>query len=157
MESDNNKEMKVAKLCNGTVIDHIPSDKLFKVISLLGLENTTSQITFGYNLDSQKIGKKAIIKIADRFLDPDEVNKVSLIAPNAQIVIIRNYQVTEKKQLILPEEICGEVKCLNPKCITNNEPMCTRFVAIDRAKGLYKCRYCERMVSTEEMIVTKDC
>ena len=144
MESDNNKEMKVAKLCNGTVIDHIPSDKLFKVISLLGLENTTSQITFGYNLDSQKIGKKAIIKIADRFLDTDEVNKVSLIAPNAQIVIIRNYQVMEKKQLILPEEICGEVKCLNPKCITNNEPMQTWFHVVDKEKGLLKCHYCEK-------------
>ncbi len=145
--------MKVAKLCNGTVIDHIPSDKLFKVIALLGLEQLNSQITFGYNLDSKKIGKKAIIKITDKFLQSSEVNKVALIAPSAKIVIIKNYEVAEKIQLELPDEICGDVKCYNPKCITNNEPMKTRFVAINKAKGLFKCHYCERAISTEEMLI----
>ncbi len=153
MEKDASKEMKVAKLCNGTVIDHIPSDKLFKVISLLGLENFNNQVTFGYNLDSKKISKKAIIKISDRFLQPEEVNKVAIIAPKAKIVMIRDYEVAEKIQLELPDEICGDVKCLNPKCITNNEPMKTRFVAINKAKGLFMCHYCERAVSTEEMLL----
>lgn len=156
MVQDDSKEMKVAKLCNGTVIDHIPSDKLFKVISLLGLEQINNQITFGYNLDSKKIGKKAIIKIADRFLQPSEVNKVSLIAPNAKIVIIKNYEVEQKIQLVLPDEICGDVKCLNPKCITNNEPMKTRFIAINKAQGLFMCHYCERTLSTEEMILKSE-
>ena len=63
-----NKELKVAALKEGTVIDHIPSDKLFKVIAILNLKNTHSQITIGYNLDSAKLGKKAIIKISEKFL-----------------------------------------------------------------------------------------
>lgn len=153
MDKDNSKEMKVAKLCNGTVIDHIPSEKLFKVISLLGLEHMNNQVTFGYNLESKKVNKKAIIKISDRFLQPSEVNKVAIIAPNAKIVIIKNYEVAEKIQLDLPDEICGDVKCLNPKCITNNEPMKTRFVAVNKAHGIFKCHYCERSVSTEDMVL----
>ena len=151
MENDKNTEMTVAKICNGTVIDRIPSDKLFRVIALLGLEESSSLITFGYNLDSKKIGKKAIIKIADRFLEPNEVNKVSLVAPNAKIAIIKNYEVAEKIQLEIPETIKGDFKCFNPKCITNNEPMQTYFRAIDKAKGMFKCHYCERVISAEEM------
>lgn len=153
MANNNNKEMTVAKICNGTVIDRIPTDKLFKVITLLGLETSTSQITFGYNLDSKKIGKKAIIKIADRFLQPHEVSKVALIAPHAKISIIKDFEVSEKIQLELPDEIKGDVKCLNPKCITNNEPMSTRFSAVDRARGIFKCCYCERVITTEEMVI----
>ncbi|MBQ0029050.1 MAG: aspartate carbamoyltransferase regulatory subunit [Paludibacteraceae bacterium] len=153
--TEDKKEMKVAKLCNGTVIDHIPSDKLFKVIALLDLEESKNQITFGYNLDSKKVGKKAIIKITDRFLKSEEVNKVALLAPNAKIVIIRNYEVAEKILLTFPDEILGDVKCLNPKCITNNEPMKTRFRCIDKAHGLFMCHYCERVVSTEEIVLNK--
>lgn len=153
MEKENSKEMTVAKICNGTVIDRIPSDKLFKVIRMLGIESSDNQITFGYNLDSKKIGKKAIIKIADRFLEKNEVDKVALIAPHAKIAIIKDYNVIDKIQLELPHEITGYIKCLNPKCITNNEPMYTKFTAVDRAQGTFKCHYCERMIKTEDMVV----
>ena len=153
--NDNNKEMLVAKICDGTVIDHIPSDKLFCVISLLNLDKSTTPITFGYNLCSKKLGSKAIIKISGRFLEREEVNKVSLIAPNAQIVIIRNYVVSEKIQLSLPDEVSGDVKCINPKCITSNEPMKTCFIAVNKALGLYRCYYCEREISTESMVFDK--
>ena len=106
-----NKELKVAALKEGTVIDHIPSDKLFKVIAILNLKNASSQITFGYNLDSAKLGKKAIIKISEKFLEQNEVNKVALIAPHAKINIIRDYKVVEKMTLSYPQEVIGVVKC----------------------------------------------
>lgn len=70
------KELKVAALRNGTVIDHIPSEKLFQVITILGLDGVTNQVTFGYNLESKKLGKKAIIKVSDKYLSQDEVNKI---------------------------------------------------------------------------------
>ena len=81
------KELKVAALRNGTVIDHIPSEKLFKVISILGLESCATQVTFGYNLDSKRIGKKAIVKVADKYLSQEEVNKIAFLAPKAKINI----------------------------------------------------------------------
>ncbi|MDE7335564.1 MAG: aspartate carbamoyltransferase regulatory subunit, partial [Muribaculaceae bacterium] len=34
------------------------------------------------------------------------------------------------------------VRCHNPKCITNNEPMSTRFVVIERNPVKIRCSYC---------------
>ena len=98
------KELEVAALENGTVIDHIPSNQLFKVVSLLGLDHLNKSITIGNNLISKKIGHKGIIKIADTFFKEEEINKIALIAPNAKINIIRDYQVTEKRVVTLPDE-----------------------------------------------------
>lgn len=145
------KELKVAALRNGTVIDHLPSNQVFKVVSILQLENCKNQITIGNNLDSKRMGTKGIVKISDRFLKEDEVNKIALIAPNAKINIIRNYEVVEKYALTLPDEIRDVVRCMNPKCITNNEPVSTRFhVIADGDQVLLKCHYCEREVLREK-------
>ena len=48
--SENKQALQVAALKNGTVIDHIPSEKLFTVVQLLGVEQMTSNITIGFNL-----------------------------------------------------------------------------------------------------------
>ena len=138
------KELQVAALENGTVIDHIPSEKLFTVVSLLGLEHMSNNITIGFNLESKKLGKKGIIKIADKFFTDDEINRIAVVAPNVKLNIIRNYEVAEKRELVLPDELIGIVKCANPKCITNNEPMPTRFQVIDKEKCVIKCHYCEK-------------
>lgn len=136
------QELQVAALENGTVIDHIPSTKLFHVVHLLRLEEMTSAITIGYNLKSAKMGAKAIIKVSDKFFSDEELNRLALVAPNVTLCIIRNYEVVEKKQVCLPQEIKGLVKCSNPKCITNNEPMPTRFTVVDAEAGTIKCHYC---------------
>lgn len=145
------KELEVAALENGTVIDHIPSEQLFKVVSLLKLDKMTGSITIGNNLKSKKIGKKGIIKMADTFFKEEEINRIALIAPNAKINEIHDYQVTVKKQVSLPDVLVGIVKCDNPKCITNNEPMDTRFEVIDCEKVELKCHYCERIIEKERI------
>ena len=138
------KELQVAALENGTVIDHIPSDKVFTVVALLGLENKDSNITIGNNFESKKLGKKGIIKVADRYFSDEEVSRLSVVAPNVKLNIIRHYEVVEKKQVLMPDELKGIVKCNNPKCITNNEPMETWFHVIDKEQGILKCHYCEK-------------
>ena len=138
------KELQVAALENGTVIDHIPSEKLFTVVSLLGLEHMSNNITIGFNLQSKKLGKKGIIKIADKFFTDDEINRIAVVAPNVKLNIIRNYEVVEKRELTLPDELIGIVECANPQCITNNEPMPTRFHVIDKDKCIIRCHYCEK-------------
>ena len=145
------KELEVAALENGTVIDHIPSNQLFKVVSLLGLEHLNKSITIGNNLISKKIGRKGIIKIADTFFKEEEINKIALIAPNAKINIIRDYQVTEKKVVTLPDELKGIIRCNNPKCITNNEPMTTIFRVVNKETVEVKCKYCERAISQKDI------
>ena len=116
----------VAAIQNGTVIDHIPSSKLFAIVSLLHLEDIRgSSIMVGYNLKSKKFGHKSIIKVSDKFFSDAELNQLSVVAPNVTLCVIRDYEVVEKKRVVLPENIRGIVRCANPKCITNNEPMST--------------------------------
>jgi aspartate carbamoyltransferase, regulatory subunit len=148
------KELKVAALRNGTVIDHIPADKLYKVVSILHLETCEHQITIGNNLDSAKVGKKGIIKISERAFAEDETNKIALIAPNAKINIIRDFKVVEKRRLVLPEEIREIAQCGNPNCITNNQPVTTKFHVINQdGDTILKCHYCEREIKLEEVKV----
>jgi aspartate carbamoyltransferase regulatory subunit len=145
----NKEELQVVALKNGTVIDHIPTDKLFTVVSLLGLKNSDSTITIGNNLVSKKLGKKGLIKVADRFFSDEEISRLSVVAPNVQLNIIHDYEVVEKKQVIMPDVVKGIVKCSNPKCITNNEPMTTIFHVLCKESGVLKCHYCEKEQNKE--------
>lgn len=151
MARENKKELQVAALKNGTVIDHIPSDKLFTVVSLLGLQQMENNITIGFNLESQRLGKKGIIKIADKFFSEADINKIAVVAPNVVINIIRDYEVVEKREVELPDTLKGIVKCSNPKCITNNEPMPTFFHVVDKANCIVKCHYCEHEQNRKEI------
>ena len=145
------KELQVSAVENGTVIDHIPAEKLFDVINVLGIQNLENTVTFGYNLISSKLGKKGIIKIWDKFLKDDEINKLALVAPTAKINIIKDFEVAEKKAVMVPEHVEGIVKCVNPKCITNNEPMPTLFHVIDKDNCIVKCHYCEKEQNRNEI------
>ena len=145
------EELQVVALKNGTVIDHIPSDKLFTVVSLLGLKNSESTITIGNNLPSNKLGKKGLIKVADRFFTDEEISRLSVVAPNVKLSIIRDYEVVEKKEVIMPDVVKGIVKCGNPKCITNNEPLTTIFHVLCKENGILKCHYCEKEQNKESI------
>lgn len=153
MSAEKKKELQVAALENGTAIDHIPPRQLFKVADMLSLKELENTITIGNNFHSKKMGSKGIIKIADKFFEEDVINRIVLIAPNVILNIIRDYEVVEKKTVELPDELVGLVKCNNPKCITNNEPMPTRFDVIDKESGTVKCRYCERKINKEDIII----
>ena len=96
--NENKQALQVAALKNGTVIDHIPSEKLFTVVQLLGVEQMKCNITIGFNLDSKKLGKKGIIKIADKFFCDEEINRISVVAPYVKLNIIRDYEVVERSQ-----------------------------------------------------------
>ncbi len=145
------KEMKVAALENGTVIDHIPSDQLFNVVSLLHIDRIGKSVTIGNNLFSHKIGIKGIIKIADTYFKEDEINKIAILAPKARINIVKDYAVISKQTVSLPDTLHDIIRCNNPKCITNNEPMETVFEVIDRDNLVVKCCYCEQTISKEEI------
>ena len=152
--SDNIKKklkLKVSAIKDGTVIDHIPAKNLFKVIAILGLDKFDNMITFGNNLDSYKLGAKAIIKVADKFFKDDEINKIALFAPNAKLNIIRDYEVAEKRVVKIPETIEGIVKCFNPKCITNNEKIHTSFTVSTYSPISLKCKYCEKLTMEDQI------
>jgi len=145
------KQLVVSAIQNGTVIDHVPAKQLFKVIQILGLDHIDNQITFGTNLESKKLERKAIIKIADMFFKDDDINRIALIAPDAKLNIIRDYEVVEKKVVVVPDTIIGIAKCMNPKCITNFEQVTTRFRVVSKKNVALKCHYCEKITNQENL------
>lgn len=147
------KELKVSALKNGTVIDHIPSTSLFKVVEILGLKYCTSQTTFGMNLESKRMGSKAIVKISDRYFETAEINRIALVAPQAKLNVIKNYEVVEKKVVELPDYLEGLVKCVNPQCVTNKEKVKTKFTLLSKKDVLLQCHYCEKMTDQEHLII----
>lgn len=145
------KELVVSAIKNGTVIDHIPADKLFQVIRALDLRDCTDQILMGNNLASNKLGKKGIIKCQDKFFKKDEINKIALITPYATLITIRNYDVVEKRRIDIPDTIEGMVKCFNPKCITNNEDVLQKFNVIDKNDIKLQCHYCQKITKKDTL------
>jgi len=141
---NNKSELVVAAIENGTVIDHIPAEKTYQVVNLLHLERMDTPVTIGYNYPSKKIGSKGIIKVSDKFFTDEEISRLSVVAPNVVLNVIHDYEVVEKKPVVTPDELRGIVKCNNPKCITNNEPMQTVFNVVDKVHGILKCHYCDK-------------
>lgn len=152
--SERKEQLAVAALKNGTVIDHIPSDVLFKAVKILGIEKLPTNVTIGNNLKSAKLGTKGIIKVADTYFPESTLDRIALIAPCAKVNIIRDYEVVEKRAVELPDQIVGIVRCGNPKCITNNEPMKTRFEVVARDENVtIRCCYCGQAVTSEKAII----
>ncbi len=149
---ENDKTIKVSKLKNGTVIDHLKPGTAIKALHVLGIEGGNA-ISIGMYFESEKMGKKDILKIENKELKPHEVNKIALISPNATLSIIENYEVKKKRRAYLPDVIEGIVKCGNPNCITNYENIRTKFYVIKVSNGEIKlrCHYCERVFKKDEV------
>jgi aspartate carbamoyltransferase regulatory subunit len=139
------KPMKIPRIKNGTVIDHIAAGNAIKVLHILNIpQQQGSIVSVAINVKSQ-MGKKDIVKIENREIAHQEVDKIALIAPKATINIIRNYDVAEKHKVMLPNELIGIAKCSNPTCISNGgEPVQSRFIVVDKEKPRIRCYYCER-------------
>ncbi len=148
------KDKKIPLIKNGSVIDHIPSKLIFKIIKILNPNDYNHVISIGLNLESNKIGSKGVIKIDNRTLTKDEVNKIAILAPNATLNIIRDYKVVEKTKVSLPDELNGLVKCQNPNCITNFEKnLETNFIVIEKNPIVMKCHYCEKHYKNNDIKV----
>jgi aspartate carbamoyltransferase regulatory subunit len=148
------KEIKVEKINQGTVIDHISSGQALNVLRILGItkEYPTTAVTVAMNVPSPKARRKDIVKIEGRELKSDEVGKISLISPNATINIIRDMAVFEKKKVSLPEIIDGVVKCANPNCITSSEKIASKFRVERKDPIRLRCYFCERVMEHEDII-----
>lgn len=150
-KQNNRKELVVSAIENGTVIDHIPVQNVFQVFRLLGLNNCDEQVLFGTNLDSQKYGKKGIIKVNNMFFEPEDLNKIALIAPTATLIVIKGFQVVEKKRVEVPDNVFNVVKCVNPNCVTNIENVPTKFNVIDKVDVKLRCHYCGKITDKKNM------
>ncbi|MDD1706212.1 MAG: aspartate carbamoyltransferase regulatory subunit [Methanoregulaceae archaeon] len=148
MRRDARDGLLISPIRNGTVIDHITGGEALNVLKIIGITGTTTEsISVATNVKSSKIGIKDIVKIENRELCKEEVDRIALIAPHATISIIRNFDVYEKKGVKIPAILVGVVRCPNPGCISNtNEPVPSRFEVLQ--KGLH-CLYCEWMITKD--------
>ncbi|MDF2954453.1 aspartate carbamoyltransferase regulatory subunit [Candidatus Alkanophaga liquidiphilum] len=158
------RELKVQPIKDGTVIDHITAGQALNVLKILEIKPGTKEVvSVVMNVRSGKMGKKDIVKVENRELKPEEVDKIALIAPNATINIIRDYEVVEKHKVFLPTEIEGVIRCANPSCISNtNEPVRSKFQVVESGAGgegeevrsrlRFRCAYCERMMDLDDVM-----
>ena len=145
------KELSVSAIKEGTVIDHIPSNATLKVVDILDLKGIRSIISVATNLNSKTMGKKGIIKIGGKDLTKEEVDKIAVIAPDATVNIIKNYDVKKKIKVTIPSTINKIIRCSNPNCVTNNEKVTTKFYVLNKAPLKVKCYYCERDMDKEDI------
>ena len=149
------KERRIPAIKDGTVIDHIPSRDTFRIMRILNPQEFKYPINLALNLNSKKMGSKGVIKIDSRFLSQDEVNKIAILAPNATVSIIKNYNVIEKIQVKLPEELVCVLNCTNPGCITSKEIVMSKFKVLREEPLEVKCHYCERVYGKDEVQIER--
>ena len=142
-------ELRVKPIKSGTVIDHIAGGQALNVLKILGISGTTdATVSVVMNVESSKLGKKDIVKVEDRELKEEEVNRIALIAPDATINIIRDFLVIEKHLVDLPGLIIGVVRCQNPSCISNTEePIKSRMLVKTKNPVVLRCVYCEQPIT----------
>jgi len=146
--------LKISKIKNGTVIDHITGGHALDVVKILGITgHIGGVVSIAMNVPSKSRGIKDIVKVEGRELNPREVDKIALLAPHATINIIRDYEVIEKKVVKLPEVIRGTVKCSNPACISNsNEPVQSTFYVECKEPLMLKCHYCGNIMEKQDVL-----
>lgn len=148
------KTLKISKIKDGSVIDHISAGKALKVLSILKIdEKDTNSVSIGIMVPSGKMSFKDVIKIENRYLEKFEVDRIALIAPDASISIVKDYEVTKKYTVELPSRIVGIVKCHNANCITNvREPVNSEFSLVSKKPLVIRCNFCERNMNEKEVL-----
>ncbi len=134
--------MIVNPIKNGVVIDHIKQGGVMKIFKALNLDKLDCQVAIIKNAESEKMGRKDILKICE----PININfdVLALLDPGVTVSIIKDGVVAERKRLELPERVEGLIKCSNPRCITSIEQeLPSVFKLTDRDKRVYRCVYCE--------------
>jgi len=146
---------RVTAIRNGTVIDHVPAGHAMRVLEMLGIDQTSSvPVSMVMNVPSKKMGTKDIIKVEDRELNQDELNRLALVAPDAHVAIIRAYSVAEKMTIDLGEEVKNVVRCTFSNCITTNprEPLSHRLKVLSTEPLELRCHYCGRPQDLEALV-----
>lgn len=148
------KTLRVSKIKNGTVIDHITGGHALDVIKILGITGRVDGVvTVAINVPSKKLDAKDMVKIEGRELKSEEVDKIALLAPHATINIVRNYKVVDKQRVKLPNIIRGIVKCANPACISNSkEPVQPTFYVESEEPLRLRCHYCGYIMEKQDVL-----
>lgn len=142
--------LRINSISKGIVIDHIRAGLGIKIFELLHLKSADFTVALIMNVNSNKMGRKDIIKI-ENHIDID-LNALRLLDENITINIIEDEKITEKRTLVLPNKIKGLLKCNNPRCICLTERNVAHSLSlVDREKAIYKCDYCEHLYDVQKI------
>ncbi len=154
-ESSDDTKIRIVKIHDGTVIDHIRAGKALEVLKILGITGKDGNVvTLAMNINSSRIGRKDIVKVEHRKLASAEVARIALVAPEATINLIEDSKVIEKTRVELPDTISNVVVCTNPRCITNKErePIRPNYEVTSKDPIQLKCLYCWNHIEEEDII-----
>ncbi|MEM4298660.1 MAG: aspartate carbamoyltransferase regulatory subunit [Nitrososphaerota archaeon] len=148
------EQLLVRRIKEGTVLDHVEAGSALRVLSALNIQGKEGYtVTIAMNVPSGKMGKKDIVKIADRFLSREETNRIALIAPRATVNLIKDYRVIEKRSVELPDSFIDVFRCPNPTCISNSkEPIRSIIDMATKSPPLLRCRYCGRLLEPQDLL-----
>ncbi|MGA2877026.1 MAG: aspartate carbamoyltransferase regulatory subunit [Nitrososphaerales archaeon] len=150
------QQLLIRRIKDGTVIDHIRAGEALRVLQILGITGKDGElVSVAMNVPSSKLGKKDVVKVANRVLKTEETDKLALVAPQATANIIKNYKVSAKHRVELPEVFKGILKCPNPTCVSNlaHEPIVATIDVVDKDAPLLKCRFCQRIITPNETVL----
>jgi aspartate carbamoyltransferase regulatory subunit len=152
----NEKQLIVAKIDNGIVIDHItPPGWSFYALKVLKIdESFPHSVYLAINVPSKKLGRKDLIKIRNVKIDDLDLNKLGLVIAHSNIVAIKDYNVVEKQKIRAPDEIKGTIRCPGHHCITNlREDVQPEYSVIDKNHPVQlRCIYCDKIFNPHENI-----
>ncbi len=135
--------LNVGKIEEGFVLDHIQAGKSLSLYEHLQLNKLDCTVAIIRNAKSSKMGKKDILKV-ECDIDMLDLDVLAFIDHNITINVIKNGEIVEKKELVLPKQIKNVIRCHNPRCITSIEQELPHiFVLADEEKKVYRCKYCE--------------
>lgn len=134
--------MNIDGVKTGIVLDHIKAGKSMQIYELLGLDKINNCVAIIQNADSDKYGKKDIIKI-DQIIDLD-FDVLGYVDSNITVNIVKDGRLERKHHMELPQTLKNVVKCKNPRCITSVEQEIVHtFKLVDKENKVYRCIYCD--------------
>ena len=135
--------MIIGKIENGIVLDDIKAGHGMELYKILGLDKVNDcQVALIKNAESEKMGRKDIIKI-DKRMDIN-LDAIGYVDPGITINFIENGKLAKRTHIDPPEKIVDVIRCKNPRCITTVEQEIPHiFRLTDKANGIYRCIYCE--------------
>lgn len=151
------RDLLISRIRNGTVLDHLKAGSSFHVLAALDISGEDgNQVSVAMNVPSNRIEKKDIIKVENRFLKAEETNRLALMAPNASVNIVKDYNVVEKRSVEVPLSFVNVFACTNPTCISNSgEPMIPELKVIRSNPAVLQCKYCSRILQVDEVLGTR--
>ena len=135
--------MRIGQIENGIVLDHITAGNSMNIYNTLKLGELDCTVALIKNAPSTKMGKKDILKV-ECDINTLDLDVLAFIDHNITVNIIKDGEIVDKKDLVLPKMIRNVIRCKNPRCITSIEQELPHiFILADEEKEVYRCKYCE--------------